>query len=225
MTKSSSLPPRIEPSSGVTWISGAALDGWIFSSLASNIGPAGPGSYGSSGNSATQKSNPDFKQNCWRSLTGKPNARISSAFGYRRHPISGVTKPHNGIDIEVETGTPLYAARAGTVNRVHKGIPVGQHGGVDNGNYVRINYRDGTQGVYLHMKKVDSYLGQFVEAGQKIGTSNDTGASAGPHLHYTVYDGQGSGKNALDPTKADNQCQSGEKSLAHMSDYGRYDLR
>lgn len=109
--------PRLPPSSGVTSISGAGLDGWIYSSLASNIGPAGPGSYGSSGNSAPQKSNPDFKQNCWQSLTGKPNARISSAFGYRKDPITGGRELHNGFDVAVETGTPLYAARGGEGGR------------------------------------------------------------------------------------------------------------
>lgn len=217
--------PRLPPSSGVTSISGAALDGWIFSSLASNIGPAGPGSYGSSGDNASQKSNSNFKNNCWQSLTAKPNARVSSGFGYRADPITGVRRLHNGFDLAVETGTPLYAARGGRVRDLHRGIPVGQHGGVDNGNYVRINFNDGSQGVYLHMKTVDPQVGQLVVAGQLIGTSNDTGRSAGAHLHYTIYDGQGSGKKALDPTKAHNQCQSGEQSLAYMGDYGRYDLR
>lgn len=217
--------PRLPPSSGVTWISGAGLDGWIYSSLASNIGLAGVGLYGSSGNSAPQKSNPDFKQNCWQSLTGKPDARISSAFGYRRDPITGGRELHNGFDVAVETGTPLYAARGGRVDEALSGIPVGQFGGRPNGNYVRINYYDGTQGVYLHMKDVEAIKDQFVSAGQFIGTSNDTGRSAGPHLHYTIYDGQGRSKKALDPTQVHGQCQSGQQSLAHMGDYGRYDLR
>lgn len=78
--------PRLPPSSGVTWISGAGLGGWIYASLASNIGTTGPGSYSTSSNSAKRKNNPNFKQNCWRSLTGKPDARISSGFGYHRHP-------------------------------------------------------------------------------------------------------------------------------------------
>lgn len=215
---------RPSPSSGVTWISGAGLDGWIFSSLASNIVAPGSGSYGSSSNSATQKNNPNFKQNCWRSLTGKPDARISSGFGYRKDPITGARRLHNGFDIAVGTGTPLYAARAGRVNRVHKGIPVGKHGGVDNGNYVRINYHDGTQGVYLHMKDVRAAKDQFVSAGQFIGTSNDTGRSDGAHLHYTIYDGQGRSKKALDPTKAHSQCQSGKQSGAYMGGFGHFGL-
>lgn len=216
--------PRLPPSSGVTWISGAALDGWVFDSLASNIVAPGSGSYSTGSNSAPQKNNPNFNQNCWRSLTGKPDARISSGFGYRSDPITGGPDLHNGIDVAVETGTPLYAARGGRVRDLHRGIPVGQHGGVDNGNYVRINYHDGTQGVYLHMKTVDPQGGQVVVAGQRIGTSNDTGRSAGPHLHYTVYDGQGSGKTALDPTKAHNQCQSGEESVAYMGGFGHFGL-
>ncbi len=215
-------PPS--PGPGENWLLGAALNEFVLASLHSNIVPPGHGVYGSSGNNKSQKSKSDFEEDCWQSLTDKPDASISSAFGYRRDPITGDRKLHNGFDIAVATGTPLLAARAGTVNRVYKGIPVGQHGGVDNGNYVRLNYVDGTQGVYLHMKDVKVARDQFVSAGQLIGTSNDTGRSDGPHLHYTIYDGQGRSKNALDPTKAHNQCQSGQQSLAHMGGYGRYGL-
>ncbi len=86
---------------------------------------------------------------------------------------------------------------------------------MDNGNYVRINYHDGTQGVYLPHEKVDSYLGQFVEAGQKSAHPTIP-ARPQAHLHYTIYDGQGSSKKALDPTKAHSQCQSGKQSGAYM---------
>ena len=57
-----------------------------------------------------------------------------------------------------------------------------------NGNFVRINYDDRTEGVFLHLLEVFVEGGQGIGAGEVIGTSNDTGRSSGPHLHYTQYD-------------------------------------
>ena len=75
-----------------------------------------------------------------------------------------------------------------------------------NGNFVRINYDDGTQGVYLHMQHRERvvFADDRVGAGDLIGYSNDTGRSEGPHLHYTHYNRSG---QAEDPTLIHAQCE------------------
>ncbi|WOR14196.1 M23 family metallopeptidase [Hyphomonas sp. FCG-A18] len=108
-------------------------------------------------------------------------ARLSSRFGNRRHPISGYTRLHKGTDFAAPTGTPIYAAGHGTVERASR------YGGY--GHYVRIRHANGYKTAYAHMSRYGRGVrkGTRVRQGQVIGYVGSTGASTGPHLHYEVY--------------------------------------
>ena len=118
----------------------------------------------------------------------------SSPFGMRIHPVDGVSKFHNGIDITVDE--PIYAAKSGTVSSVTKNITIinaqdsNAESGGGAGNNIVIDHGDGTSTVYMHIKYgsiPDSiYEGATVEQGQKIGHTGSTGKSTGVHLHYGV---------------------------------------
>ena len=105
--------------------------------------------------------------------------RLSSGFGARKDPITGVNSSHTGIDMACPTGTRINAALSGTVAFV----------GWSNvfGNYVIIKHIDGYQTLYGHMSKISTKKGAFVNQGEKIGEVGSTGYSTGPHLHFTVY--------------------------------------
>ena len=105
--------------------------------------------------------------------------RLSSPYGYRTHPIYGDQRFHNGVDLAAPQGTAILAARSGTVTQVGYGSA--------NGYYVTINHGDGYSTSYLHMTHYIVKVGQTVTAGQKIGECGSTGASTGPHLHFSVY--------------------------------------
>lgn len=117
-----------------------------------------------------------------RSLLQTPvdAARITSRFGYRRHPILGYNKMHKGIDFGASSGTPVYAAGNGTV------VKASRAGGY--GNYVRIRHRDGISTAYAHLKGYGKGIkaGAKVKQRQIIGYVGSTGRSTGPHLHYEV---------------------------------------
>lgn len=110
---------------------------------------------------------------------------ISSAFGYRTHPITGKPQSfHQGIDMAAVTGTKIYATRAGVVT-----VASYQEGGA--GYYVKINHGDGYISIYMHMTHYIVKVGDFVEAGQVIGYVGSTGGSTGPHLHFGIaYNGE-----------------------------------
>ena len=108
-------------------------------------------------------------------------ARLSSHFGKRRHPISGYTRLHKGTDFAAPTGTPVYAAGHGVVERASR------YGGY--GHYVRIRHANGYKTAYAHLSRYGRGIrsGKRVRQGDVIGYVGSTGASTGPHLHYEVH--------------------------------------
>ena len=107
-------------------------------------------------------------------------ARLSSGFGRRRHPISGYTRLHKGIDFAARTGTPIFAAGNGVVERASR------YGGY--GRYVRIQHANQYETAYAHMSRYGPGIksGKRVRQGDIIGYVGSSGASTGPHLHYEV---------------------------------------
>jgi murein DD-endopeptidase MepM/ murein hydrolase activator NlpD len=105
--------------------------------------------------------------------------RLTSPFGWRADPFTGVRSFHTGIDMACPEGTPIYASMGGKVLT----------SGWSNvfGNYVIITHPNGYQTLYGHMSKVFAKKGQSVNQGTGIGLVGTTGYSTGPHLHFTVY--------------------------------------
>ena len=105
-------------------------------------------------------------------------SRISSTFGYRNAPLAGASTNHKGVDFAASTGTPIYAAAAGTVTSA------GYSGKA--GNLIIINHGNGLLTYYMHCNTIFVSAGQKVSKGQNIGQVGTTGNSTGPHLHFQV---------------------------------------
>ena len=111
------------------------------------------------------------------------SGRITSYFGYRRHPILRYMRFHGGVDFGASWGSPIVAAADGEVVRA------GWAGGY--GRQVRIAHAGGLTTSYSHMSSIVAEPGGYVHAGQLIGYVGSSGLSTGPHLHYEVTrDGQ-----------------------------------
>ncbi|MBW5409099.1 M23 family metallopeptidase [Brachyspira hampsonii] len=104
--------------------------------------------------------------------------RISSVFGYRVHPITGVRTKHMGVDIPGRLNTPVYAARKGKV------IFAGYSGGY--GNLVIVRHDKGYTTYYGHLNSITTRAGATVGVGVMIGRMGSTGRSTGSHLHFEV---------------------------------------
>ena len=104
--------------------------------------------------------------------------RITSYFGYRRHPILRFTRFHAGVDFGASWGSPIVAAADGQVVRA------GWAGGY--GRQVRIAHPGSLTTSYSHMSSIVAEPGSFVRAGELIGYVGSSGLSTGPHLHYEV---------------------------------------
>ena len=100
-------------------------------------------------------------------------------------------KGRYAVDIAMPEGTPIIAARAGTVIKVEN-EQTGR-GNNPSGNFVRVLHDDGTMGVYLHLMKgsIGVREGQTVHLGQLLARSGNTGNSSGPHLHFVVQRNMG----------------------------------
>jgi murein DD-endopeptidase MepM/ murein hydrolase activator NlpD len=107
--------------------------------------------------------------------------RTTSSYGMRKHPVSGITKLHDGIDFGVPMGTPIYATHSGKV------IESGFKGAW--GYQVLLGGSGGITSRYAHQSRLTVKAGQYVNRGQIIGYSGSSGSSTGPHLHYAVYVG------------------------------------
>ncbi len=104
--------------------------------------------------------------------------RITSEFGGRVHPITGVWSTHGGTDIAAPYGTAIVAANAGVV------IYAGYH--YSYGNYIIIDHGGGIATLYGHCSKLLASNGQAVDKGEKIALIGSTGESTGNHLHFEV---------------------------------------
>lgn len=104
--------------------------------------------------------------------------RISDDYGNRQHPILGVTRFHNGVDMAAPGGSPILAAYNGTV--------VAAAYNASMGNYVMIDHGDNLFTIYMHASALYVSKGQEVVKGQKIAAVGTTGRSTGNHLHFSV---------------------------------------
>ncbi len=106
-------------------------------------------------------------------------ARISSNYGYRKHPTLNYSKMHSGVDFAAPTGTPIYAAADGVISQRGRYGAAGNMVVIKHGKYVTR---------YLHMNgfKKGQKVGQRVSQGDIIGYVGTTGRSTGPHLHYEI---------------------------------------
>ena len=109
-------------------------------------------------------------------------AKLSSAFGMRKHPIDGYNKMHRGTDFAAPKGTPIMASGNGIVVRAR------WCGG--GGYCVKIKHNSTYSTVYAHMSKFAKGIRKKirVKQGQIIGYVGSTGKSTGPHLHYEVIE-------------------------------------
>jgi murein DD-endopeptidase MepM/ murein hydrolase activator NlpD len=115
-------------------------------------------------------------------LVRKPvaDAVMRSGFGLRRHPILGYTKMHTGVDWAGTSGTPIYAAGNGVVEK--EGWESGY------GKFVLIQHNNGYETAYGHMSAFARGVneGSHVRQGQLIGFMGSTGLSTGSHLHFEI---------------------------------------
>lgn len=110
---------------------------------------------------------------------GVEGTYITSGYGNRLHPIQGIYKNHDGIDIgNAGYGAPVLAAADGIVT--YAGVMSGY------GNCVMINHGNGIVTLYGHGQEIKATLGSVVKQGDIIMTVGSTGNSTGPHLHFEV---------------------------------------
>lgn len=115
--------------------------------------------------------------------------RISSPFGYRANPFTGLRTYHSAIDIVVSLGTKVKATSDGRVADTGYNSVFG--------NYIILKHASGYQSLYAHLSSILVKEGASITQGAVIGLSGNTGQSTGPHLHFSIFkNGQ-----ALDPTK------------------------
>ena len=105
--------------------------------------------------------------------------KITDAYGYRIHPLTGKYSWHNGVDFGAGAGTSILATKSGTVTTAAYSSAWGY--------YVVINHGDGYSSLYAHQPSLSVSVGDYVTQGQTIGTVGSTGYSTGPHLHFTIY--------------------------------------
>jgi murein DD-endopeptidase MepM/ murein hydrolase activator NlpD len=107
------------------------------------------------------------------------NGRLTSTYGWRNDPFTGVRRFHAAIDLAQDIGVPVGASMNGKVlftgfNTVY-------------GNYIILSHEGGYQTMYAHLDSILVKKGERVVQKQRIGTVGNTGYSTGPHLHFAIF--------------------------------------
>jgi len=110
------------------------------------------------------------------------SGRISSIFGLRRFFNEQERRPHSGLDIAGDEGTPIRAAANGTV------IDAGDF--FFSGNMIYLDHGQGIISLYAHLSKISVKPGDTVNQGDIIGNLGQTGRVTGPHLHFAIISNQ-----------------------------------
>ncbi|KAI9134866.1 M23 family metallopeptidase [Acaryochloris sp. CCMEE 5410] len=103
---------------------------------------------------------------------------VTSEFGYRIHPLTGLNRLHAGIDIGGNNRKPIFAASGGTVSIA--GFVSGY------GNFIEIQHNNIFSSAYAHMENFFVNVGDTVNQGDLIGRVGQTGGVTGPHLHFEI---------------------------------------
>jgi murein DD-endopeptidase MepM/ murein hydrolase activator NlpD len=106
-------------------------------------------------------------------------ARLSSPFGWRNDPITGVRRHHAAVDLAAPQGTPVRAAMDGRISALGFNAVYG--------NFIIISHPGSYQSLYAHLHAVSVRRGDQVRQGAQIGTVGSTGHSTGPHLHFAIF--------------------------------------
>lgn len=114
--------------------------------------------------------------------SGSPlqEARVTSKFGMREHPVIEGTRLHGGLDLRASIGTEVTATADGVIEYA------GNNAGSGMGQMIKIVHNYGFSTIYAHLSEVDIEVGDYVVQGQPIGRSGNTGRTEAPHLHYEV---------------------------------------
>mgnify|MGYP002519456931 CR=1 FL=1 len=153
-----------------------AYDAAKYQEYLATLPPPKPNTGGAGNASGGATSVPDTSGESWGYPTNYIN--FSSAYGWRKHPVYGDMRFHHGVDLGAYQGTPIYAARSGTVTIASYDW--------SSGYWVNISHGDGFTSRYLHMTHYIVGVGDYVTAGQVIGYVGSTGKSTGAHLHFEV---------------------------------------
>jgi murein DD-endopeptidase MepM/ murein hydrolase activator NlpD len=122
----------------------------------------------------------------WNGPLLRPNrGEITSVYGVRRYYNGEFANDyyHRGVDYGGSVGSPVIAPAGGRITLVgyeKDGFQV-------HGNCVAIDHGQGVTSIMIHLNAIDVKLGDFVQAGQQVGTLGSTGAATGPHLHWGLY--------------------------------------
>ena len=108
---------------------------------------------------------------------------VTSSFGGRTHPVTGVYRPHLGIDLAADTGQEVNASAAGVVVKAEFNE--------GHGNFVELDHGGGVQTRYSHLSRILVIRGMRLRQGELLGLAGATGLATGAHLHFELWrDGQ-----------------------------------
>ena len=111
--------------------------------------------------------------------TAPGSFHMSSPFGYRSDPITGVSKFHSGMDFACPPGNTIYAVGDGVIEDADSEF-------FGYGNIVIVNHGFGYKSRYAHMSRIDVRPGQKVTRGTVLGETGQSGRVTGPHLHFEI---------------------------------------